>query len=107
MDFTTTDTFTVSSKDTERRVVPYWYITPDDGNGGGYFPVLLHYDKVTYQNNNENHIVCNTAKITRDLTYTVTFNRSNNDTLTGIDVEVHGTISIPSHSFDGHTHQGF
>lgn len=107
MDFTATDTFTVSSKDTEKRVVPYWYITPDDGNGGGYFPVLLHYDKVTYQNNNENHIPCYTAKITRDLTYTVTFNRNSNDTLTGIDIEVHGTISIPPHTFDGHTHQGF
>ena len=107
MDFTETDTFTVSSVDTERRIVPYWYLTPDDGNGGGYFPVLLNYDIVTYKNGKESHIDCVTSNITRDLTYTVTFNRDGNDILTGIDVEVHGTISIPSYKFNGSTNQGF
>lgn len=106
VDFTEIDTFTVSSEDTERRIVPYWYLTPDNGNGG-YFPVLLHYDIVSYPNGNESHIDCPSAKITRNLNYTVTFNRDSSNVLTGIDVEVHGTVSIPPHKFNGSSHPGF
>ena len=86
----------------ERKMVPFWYLTPDDGNGG-YEPVILHRDNgkvgdTIYQDGGKGNIVmCPPALTKRNLSYNVSFIRDSSENLIGIDVEVHGNIIIPQY----------
>lgn len=97
-----TDFNVVASEYEERRMVPFWYITPDNGNGG-YEPVILHRDngkdhKGIHQDGGDGNIVmCPPVLIKRNLSYSVTFIKDSSENLIGIDVEVHGNILIPEY----------